>query len=808
MRWWQIFLIITSSAALVSMTAAASIAVPVRASKFGAVHSHTSIFSPVDLRNPPRPAFSPRLRLPPPAGHGVWLPASTPSTDVASGWKVQPSPNPALPNGYLAAVSCPNTANCTAVGDFENDAAVTVTLAMRWDGSRWRIQVTPNPPGAIASTLSGVSCTTTKACVAVGYYVNRGGSVLTFAERWNGARWSIQATPNPAGAVSSWLFAVTCTSAGACTAVGDYENALAVFVTLAERWNGTRWVVQRTIDPAGAFSSGLMGVSCTSASACEAVGVYTNAGGTAVTLAEQWNGARWSRQPIPNQPGASGSVLSAVSCAKASACIAVGRYTSSKGTMLALAEGWNGQRWTIQAALKPGRGRTSRLDGIWCAAANACTAVGGYTNSFGTSLTLAERWNGSGWALQSTPNVARDVGGRLTAVSCGSSTRCTAAGYDVNSAGMDVTMAQAWNGVAWSTRSTPNPVGAVPTGLSAVSCVSSRECTAVGDYAVGFRRPAAALAERWDGTRWTVQQTARLPHAVASEFSGVSCVSPRACTAVGSYLTTSGMPLALVEAWNGRRWSAQTTPVPAGADASQLLGVSCTSARLCTAVGSFFPAGGTSQALAERWDGRRWRIQTAPQPAGRLGAALTGVSCTAALACTSVGYSITPAGHLLSLAERWTGAGWTIQATPGPSGADASAFAAVSCTSSTACTASGAFDRHRPEQAFADVLKGATWTVQSIPRPPGEQVSELNGVSCTSPAGCVAAGNYSGASGAWTAYGALGLGGTWAYQLMPMPAITFQSVLSGVSCVISRCVAVGFRLGWSGIQVSLVVVKS
>lgn len=804
-RWRQLLRLVSASTVLISVTAA-FISAPARASKLRAAHSHQSIFHPVSPPIPTRPVFSPGLH-PPLAGHSVWLPASAPTMAGASGWKVQPTPNPSLPNGYLAAVSCSSVTNCTAVGDFENDAAVTRTLAMHWNGGRWRVQATPNPPGAIASTLSGVSCTTT-ACVAVGYYVNRAGSVLTLAERWNGTTWSIQGTRDPAGAVGSWLFAVTCTSARACTAVGDYENALAVFGTLAERWNGARWVVQRTIDPPGAFSSNLFGVSCTSARACAAVGDYVNTDGTTVTLAERWNGARWRRQTIPNQPGASGSALSAVSCAKASACIAVGRYTSSEGTMLALAEGWNGSRWTIQATLKPGRGRTSELDGVWCASANACTAAGSYTNTFGTSLTLAERWNGSGWAIQSTPNVDRNVGGKLTAISCGSARRCTAVGYNVNPVGMDVTMGQEWNGVAWRDRTTPNLVGAVPTRLSGVSCVSNRDCTAVGDYAAGFHRPTAALAERWNGTRWSVKQTSRLPGAVASEFSGVSCVSPQACTAVGSYLSTSGMPLALVEAWNGHQWSAQTTPVPAGADASQLLGVSCTSARSCTAVGSFFLPGGTSQALAERWDGRRWRIQAVPKPAGRLGAGLTGVSCATALACTSVGYSITPAGYLFSLAERWTGAGWTIQATPGPAGSNASAFTAVSCTSRTACTASGAFDRHGPEQAFADVLKGMTWSVRTIPRPPGAQVSELDGVSCTLRHGCVAAGNYVGASEAWTAYGALATGDKWTLQFMPMPAITFQSVLGGVSCATSRCVAVGYRLGWSGIQVSLVVVKS
>jgi hypothetical protein len=52
---------------------------------------------------------------------------------------------------------------------FYNSTGVQVTLAEVWDGSRWAIQPTPNPVGAGASVLLGVSCTSPGACTAVGY---------------------------------------------------------------------------------------------------------------------------------------------------------------------------------------------------------------------------------------------------------------------------------------------------------------------------------------------------------------------------------------------------------------------------------------------------------------------------------------------------------------------------------------------------------------------------------------------------------------------------------------------------------------
>jgi hypothetical protein len=82
--------------------------------------------------------------------------------------------------------------------------------------------------------------------------------------------------------------------------------------------------LQSTPDLSGAPASALVGVSCVSRSLCVAVGSLTPAGGTQVALAERWNGARWSvdRSARPSAPGA--SALSAVSCTSRRFCIAVG----------------------------------------------------------------------------------------------------------------------------------------------------------------------------------------------------------------------------------------------------------------------------------------------------------------------------------------------------------------------------------------------------------------------------------------------------------------------------------------------------
>ncbi len=129
---------------------------------------------------------------------------------------------------------------CTAVG-FYGNVPGTGTLAEYWDGTSWSLQATPDPAGAGVSVLKGVSCPAAGFCAAVGRYQNAAGKHVTLAETWNGTAWSIQPAPSPAGARRSYLWAVSCASPTACTATGSYETASRRHVTLAEAWNGTSW---------------------------------------------------------------------------------------------------------------------------------------------------------------------------------------------------------------------------------------------------------------------------------------------------------------------------------------------------------------------------------------------------------------------------------------------------------------------------------------------------------------------------------------------------------------------------------------
>jgi hypothetical protein len=115
-------------------------------------------------------------------------------------------------------------------------------LAEPWNGKTWRVQSISSPRAGI---FNAVSCTSPTACTAAGTRLDTGGTTL--AERWNGKRWRVERTPNRADFRRSFravaLDDVSCTSAKACVASGDYSphGAAAYFVAACD---GARWRLQ------------------------------------------------------------------------------------------------------------------------------------------------------------------------------------------------------------------------------------------------------------------------------------------------------------------------------------------------------------------------------------------------------------------------------------------------------------------------------------------------------------------------------------------------------------------------------------
>ncbi len=726
--------------------------------------------------------------------------AGTPSS--SDPWELQGTAT--VRNGRLSSDSCNGPSACTAVGSYQNSSGATVTLAEGWNGTAWSIQATPNPAGATASYFDGVSCSAANACTAVGYSENSSGDVTTLAEAWNGTTWSIQTTLNPSGSDDSMLDAVSCTGASACTAVGSYYSSPGNEVTLAEAWNGSTWKIQTTPNPAGEAYIELQAVSCTGASACSAVGSYYSSPSVIVTVAEAWNGTAWKTQSTVNPAGSDETVLEGVWCGGSSACTAVGFYANSSGGSDTLVETWNGSTWSIQSSPNTADDQ-SVLEAVSCSSANACTAVGYYYEESGTPyVTLAEAWNGTAWKIQGTPNPAGAASMvSLGGVSCSADDACTAVGYSIKKlTGANLTLIEAWNGTAWKIQKTPKSAGATASELNGMSCSAADACTAVGD-SPDSSGSEETLVEAWNGTSWKIQKT---PNPTNTFLEGVSCSAADECTAVGNEYISD--PLA--EAWNGTAWKIQTTPSPAGAIESELDAVSCISASACTAVGFYEDSSGTEVTLSETWNGTAWKIETTPNPAGATGSSLNAVSCSGASACTAVGNYGNSSGVGVTLAEVWNGTAWSIQTTPNATGAIGSSLNAVSCSGASACTAAGDYGSSSGyEVTLAEAWNGTAWKIETTPNPTGATGSYLYGESCSGAGACTAVGWYFNSSDVELTLAEAWNGTAWSIQTTPNPAGSTDSQLDGVSCsAASACEAVGFYDDVSGIDLTLAEVEN
>jgi len=379
--------------------------------------------------------------------------------------------------------------------------------------------------------------------LAAGFLATAGATVLALslgsAPAIAATGWSAQSTPSPAGATSTDLFGVTCDSAGDCTAVGGYYSSSGAELTLAEYYNGSTWAIQPTPDSGSEAS--LSGVACISGTDCIAVG-YTSAD----PLIETWNGTTWKIDASPSAGGA----LNEIKCAGATSCVAVGSNSSGDKPLI---ERYNGTSWTVQAVPS---GVTGYLFGVSCVTTSNCYASG--DNGNGGAKPLLLHWNGTSWTAQGSPALpkvdgvtASDVA--LYGVGC-YSTDCTAVGSAFYFEGspessVTTTLAERWNGSKWSIEKTANPAGESQgnDSLYAVRCVSAKSCTAAGEYGDDADgSPGLPLIEAWNGSTWSQVTVPDPSHGNGSGFNGLTC-STTSCTAVGGEYNSSGVQLTLAE---------------------------------------------------------------------------------------------------------------------------------------------------------------------------------------------------------------------------------------------------------------------
>jgi hypothetical protein len=150
------------------------------------------------------------------------------------GWRRFPTP-PGL--GDLQSVTVLSRNDAWAVGESQRNPASVKSLTLHWNGSRWYVVRSPNPTGN--TNLQGVSGAGPDDVWAVGILNPNSCNPQceTAAFHWNGGRWTVVPSPDPPAQYLNDFLGVVAISRRDVWAVGSTDYA----ATLIAYWNGKNW---------------------------------------------------------------------------------------------------------------------------------------------------------------------------------------------------------------------------------------------------------------------------------------------------------------------------------------------------------------------------------------------------------------------------------------------------------------------------------------------------------------------------------------------------------------------------------------
>jgi hypothetical protein len=266
--------------------------------------------------------------------------------------------------------------------------------------------------------------------------------------------------------------------------------------------------------------------------------------------------------------------------------------------------------------------------------------------------------------------------------------------------------------------------------LNGVSASAANNVWAVGGYQSANDGPFRTLTERWDGSAWSFVRSAN--DGAEDTLYGVAAISPMDVWAVGYFMATLSSPeSALIEHWNGQKWSVVPSPLPG--QLSWLFGVKAVSTNDVWAAGFYYNNAGNSQTLIEHWDGEKWKIVPSPNP-GSTDNQLHAFAVVSAKDIWVVGAQSSDAGNSYqTLVERWNGTQWNVVPSPSPGSPlnDLQGITAISADD--AWTVGQYTGRTFVNQTLGEHWDGKSWKVVPTPdiNPAGNDLSDVTALAGT-----------------------------------------------------------------------------
>ncbi len=351
----------------------------------------------------------------------------------------------------------------------------------------------PASPAAVRS-LNAVAALSESDAWAVGTRDPLPKGIYPLTENWDGERWKVVPCPSPGGTgepTRSYLAAVAIDAPDDAWAVGQWSPIKHVppRYALIEHWNGAKWSLV-AVPSSGGHATGLNAVAAISPKAAWALGE-----GAAGAVFMGWDGTRWRYLPSP-----AGTLLSGLAVISARDIWVVGSISSAESPAKyhALAEHWNGSKWTIVPTPHGigGQVRNSALSAVSGSSSSNVWAVGWYQSGpLGIDhSTLVEHWDGARWQVQPSPDgPGSTADSQLFAVAALSRTSAWAIGSNEG----PVPLIERWDGVHWTAMPSRLHSGVTDPALYQVAAVDPRYAWAFGNAV-----DQATLIEKWNGTRW------------------------------------------------------------------------------------------------------------------------------------------------------------------------------------------------------------------------------------------------------------------------------------------------------------------
>jgi hypothetical protein len=351
------------------------------------------------------------------------------------------------------------------------------------------------------------------------------------------------------------------------------------------------------------------GVSCPSTSTCTAVGPYDSSDlPTAVTESSgSWGTPTELAPPLGAITSMNPPELRSVSCTAAGSCVAIGTYSLASGSVLPLLFTETSGTWSSVETLptpsnvETGADEAIEPSAVDCPSTGNCVIVGSYRGTDGVTHDFADtQTSGGPYTSVQLPDIAGSSStafGTVLSLTCTDTSDCTAVGEWLDESSFNIGTAS-WTESA-GTWAAPTEVPTTGGGFTffvavSVACPDATTCIAVGSElgisATGLFDDAAYAIETsgvWSSAV-PMHVASLYPLALESDLTGISCDTAALCEAVGTFEGTTGVASGAAT-WSNGTWSSfGYAHVRVGGTSStdaSFLAVSCPSTTQCTSVG-------------------------------------------------------------------------------------------------------------------------------------------------------------------------------------------------------------------------------